>query len=114
MHVWFDIKRHHSVKYGLKHVFKVIQTTRDFSDEIKKVIDPVIGRNSFFCHPENMLLTMITDDRLLIRELGFRRVLKARSVGNNSKLGVRIFHTPTLNYEAKDYSELIDWSKCKC
>lgn len=111
--VWFDIKRHYSVKYGPKHVFKVIQTTRDFSAEIKKVIDPVIERNSFFCHPENMLLTMITDERLHIRELGFRRVLKARSVENNSKSAVRIFHTPTLNFEAKDYSELIDWSKCK-
>ncbi|KAG8271749.1 hypothetical protein J6590_056225 [Homalodisca vitripennis] len=32
-----------------------------------------------------MLLTMITDERLHIRELGFRRVLKARSVENNSK-----------------------------
>lgn len=111
--VWFDIKRYHSVKYGPKHVFKVVQTTREFSDEIKKIIDPVIERNAFFCHPENMMLTMITDDRLHIRELGFRRVLKARSVKTNGKSAVRTFHTPTLNFEAKDYSELIDWSKCR-
>lgn len=110
--VWFDIKRYQSVKYGPKHIFKVIQTTRQFPDDIKKIIDPVIQRNAFFSHPENMLLAMIVDERQHIRELGYRRVLKARTKNPKGK-SVRTFTTPSLNFDATDYTEMIDWANCK-
>jgi len=48
---------------------------------------------------------MITDDSKTIRELGMRRVLKARS----EKYGIRKFVIPTLNFDAKNYIDLIDW-----
>ena len=47
-------------------------------NDLKKVIDPVIQRNAYFIHPKNLLLTMITDDRITIRKLGIRCILKAR------------------------------------
>lgn len=52
--VWFDIKRNYSVTYGLSHIFKVIQTTQQLTENLRQIIDFVIQKNAFFCHPENM------------------------------------------------------------
>lgn len=110
--VWFDIKMHYTMKDGPKHILKVIQTTRHFPDNIKEIIDPVIQRNSFFCHPENMMLAMIFDERQHIRELGYRRILKARHEAPVEG-HIRPFKLSTINFQATDYTELIDWTNCK-
>lgn len=55
-----------------------------------------------FMSASNSTVNNDNDVRLYIRELGFRRVLKAGSGKNNSKSAGRMFYTPTLNFEAKD------------
>ena len=47
----------------------LIKNSRYQTDELKVIADPVIQRNSYFAHPENQLLSMMTDDRPHIREL---------------------------------------------
>ena len=84
----------------------VVCLSRYLPDELEQVIDPVLKRNSFFAHPENLLLAMITDDRIHVRKLGLRRILKARS---QRVAGVRKFTVPALNYDSSDYIEMIDW-----
>jgi hypothetical protein len=103
--MWFTIKMNPSCKDGAKHVWKTIQRSRYLSTEFKDVIDPVIQRNAYFAHPENLLLSMITDERKTIRELGMRRILRARS----ESCGLRKFSIPTLNFNAQNYIDLIDW-----
>lgn len=51
---------------------------------------------------------MIADERQHIRQLGLRRILKARSQVIN---GVRKFCIPELNFSATDYTDLINWSE---
>lgn len=110
MPVWFDIKVSKYFTDGPKYVFKAIQTTRYLPENLLKVINPVIERNANFAHPETLMLSMIIDERKHIRELGFRRILKARqSVETN---GIRVFKPPKINFEAKDYTEIIDWQSC--
>lgn len=75
------------------------------------VVNTVIQRNTYFGHPENLRLAMITDDRNHIRELGLRRILKARRQ-RMAGTPIRIFTVPVINYEAKDYTELINWQSC--
>ncbi|XP_050502649.1 uncharacterized protein LOC126881949 [Diabrotica virgifera virgifera] len=87
MPVWFKIKKKNLIK----------------------VVDPVIERNAFFAHPENLLLSMIVDERAHIRELGLRRIIKSRTVASNKKL-VRTFKPPKLNFQANEYYEIIDWT----
>lgn len=103
--MWFIIKMNPSCKDGAKHVWQTIQRSRYLSTEFKDVIDPVIQRNAYFAHPENLLLSMITDERKTIRELGMRRILRARSESS----GLRKFSIPTLNFNAQNYIDLIDW-----
>ncbi|CAH1111453.1 unnamed protein product [Psylliodes chrysocephalus] len=76
--VWFSIKTQPSIQYGSVHLYEMIHKSREFPDKIKTIINRVISTNAYFAHPENILLAMITDERVHIRELGIRRILKAR------------------------------------
>ncbi|CAH1100767.1 unnamed protein product [Psylliodes chrysocephalus] len=51
---------------------------------------------------------MITDERVHIRELGIRRILKARQTPTR----LRTFRVPKINFEAQDYTKTIHWSEC--
>ena len=93
-------------------MFKLIQTSRYLPEHLLEIIDPVIQRNAFFAHPENLLLAMAMDERKHIRELAFRRLLKSRNQPSLCK-NVRNFLPPDLNFQATDYTELINWSTCK-
>ena len=76
----------------------------------KTIIDPVIHCNAYFAHPENILLAMITDHRPHVRELGLRRIMKARAAKPNIR--TRRFKEPTnFNFNAGEYYEVIDWSE---
>lgn len=104
---WFLIKCQWSCKYGAKHLFHMIKSSRYLPSEIKKIVDPVIQRNSYFGHPENVLLAMLADDRKHIRELSLRRILKCRS--QNRDESVREFKVPPINFDAQEYVDLVDW-----
>ncbi|GBO10275.1 hypothetical protein AVEN_107066-1 [Araneus ventricosus] len=85
---------------------KFKQIIEYLSQDLKDVVDGVICRNSFFAHPENILLCMLKDERPHIRELAARRIIKSRESSSNVK-SVRVFLRPKLNFEAADYTEII-------
>jgi hypothetical protein len=61
-----------------------------------------------FCgHPENVLLAMITDEPPHLRELGLRRIMKARSHVSANK--IRRFRVPPLNLDATECQDMVDW-----
>lgn len=107
--MWFSIKRQSSCKDGARHLFRSIQLSRYLSTELRDIIDPVIQRNGYFGHPENLLLAMISDQREYVRELGLRRILKARTLRADEQATVRQFCVPKMNLNATEYFELIDW-----
>jgi len=86
----------------------MIKNSRYQTDEVKAIVDPVIQRNSQLAHLENLLLSMMTDDRPHIRELAFRRILKARD--QPKRKGVRQFTVPPMNFDCTDYTAMIDWT----
>lgn len=105
---WFSIKCHSTCKDGSRHLWTIISKSRYLSSEHKAIIDPVIQRNGYFAHPENLLLAMLTDPQTHIRELAARRILKARSTG---KVGLRLFQLPKINLKAATYYDLISWQE---
>lgn len=109
--IWFLIKQKISFKDGAKHVFKMIVYSRFLPDNLRSVIDSVIERNAFFAHPENLLVSMLHDDRDHIRELALRRIINAREAQRSTKR--RIFKTPKINFSAGDYTEMIVWHECQ-
>ncbi|GBM66218.1 hypothetical protein AVEN_27907-1 [Araneus ventricosus] len=52
---------------------------------------------------------MLKDERPHIRELAARRIIKSRESSSNVN-SVYVFLPPKLNFEAADYTEMIDWS----
>ena len=77
--LWFSIRFVSSSQNNPHHLFKTIQLTRNLSAEVRKIVNPVIQRNAFYPHSENILLCMINDVEGLNRELGWRRIKKARA-----------------------------------
>ena len=65
--------------------------------------------DAFFAHPENLLLRMIVDERKHIRELGFRKIIKAKTLVSKTEL-ISSFRPPKVNFQANDYIETIDWN----
>lgn len=111
MPMWFSIRTSKYFTDGPKLIYQSIQSSRYLSKDLHKIVDPVIERNGFFAHPEHLMLAMTQDDRKHIRELGLRRILKARQVDQKRK-NIRSFMTPKLNFNAQEYSELINWMDC--
>lgn len=66
-----------------------------------------------FLHPENLLLAMIADSRKEVRQLACKYICQARILEASTSLPLRKFHTPKINFKAKDYCELIDWDIIK-
>jgi len=105
--MWFSIKGKPSCKDGARHLLCSIQLSCYLSVEHKCIVNPIKQRNAYFAHPENLLLSMITDDRQHIRKLAILRILKARSSSRTS--AVRQFKVPKLRFDAHEVYDLIDW-----
>ena len=75
--VWFHIKTKSSCSDGSRHLWRMIKFSRNLTPELKAIVDPVIQRNGYFGTSENILIVMFTDDRLEIREVGYRRIVAA-------------------------------------
>ena len=107
---WFQVKLHSRVVDGPKNLHKILKLCCTLSDDATEIIRPVVQRNAFFAHSENVLLAMINDERPYIRELGWRRIVKAREE-NKSLNTVRDFKIPDLIFRAEDYYSMIDWKE---
>lgn len=109
--MWFHIKLNSTVADGAKNVHKLIQLTRFLSPEILSIIDPVINRNAYFAHPENLILAMLLDTQIETRQLAYDRIMCARQ---DNKSRVRQFKVPPLIFDKNEnFYDIIDWTKIK-
>jgi hypothetical protein len=83
--------------------------SRYIPETLRSVIHVVIQRNGYFAHPENILLSMMADERDFVRELAFRWVVSIRK-NTTFQQNVRRFQIPSINMEANDYIDLINWN----
>ena len=106
--MWFHIKTNYLAVDGAKNVHKTLVMFNKLPGATQKIIKPSIQRNAFFAHPENIIITMLQDDRDYIRELGWRRIKKARGNGRGK---VRQFRIPKLDFSSGDSTNMIDWNE---
>lgn len=100
MPLWFKIKKSKYLTDGPGLVCEAIKSTRFLPENLVRVVDHVI---------ENLLLRMIVDERKHIRELGFRRIIKARMLASKPD-SIRSCQPPKINFQANDYTDIIDWN----
>ena len=104
---WFDVKCKEYITYGSKYLFSLVKRSQLLDESTRDIIHPVIQRNGYFAHSENILLTMLVDENINLRKLAFSRIIKARNAKNSSTR--RAFKIPKMNQEAKTYCDLIEW-----
>ena len=75
-----------------------------------KVVHEVIQNNAYWAHPENLLLSMVVDERREVRDMAVARILTARQRPSEHPW-TRDFLKPVLNFDARVYIEMIDWDR---
>ena len=108
--MWFLIRINNSIKDGSRHLFEAIRLSRYLPPKYRTVVDASIAHNAFFAFPENVLLSMMTDPRSDIRKEALDKILKARDDAAENHSGAVHYIVPTLNFQANEYYEMIDWT----
>ena len=65
------------------------------------MVDKVIQTNGFYAHPENMILSMVTDEDVIVRRRGVSLILDARDALARLDPGrdeVRKFTVPEIKF----------------
>lgn len=109
--MWFLIKRQPQIFHAPRHLFKYIQLIQWLPVKYKEIVQDVISRNSYYAHPENILMSMIADDQLDVRKQAVDIILKTRA---SSTTGVRKFKLPSIDFKAKVYYDMIDFEEKMC
>ena len=105
--MWFHIKRNWTFQNGPKNVHKSVVLLCNLHPDLANVVKPVIQRNSYWTHPEALLLAMLTDESLPSRERALSAVLQCR-LREDTPEQVRPFHLPAVRWEPADYTQIID------
>ena len=92
----FEIKPNPYVTSDARQNFKAISLVKKQSDEVQKVGFPVLLRNAYFSHAENILIAMLADENANTRKLTWRRIKKNCSEKSSKKL--RKLKIPELNF----------------
>lgn len=105
--MYFNIKYYNSVVYGSVLLGKFIQWTQYLSDHLRDIINRVIQNNSYFAHCENVLLSMLFDDRQGIRRYALEKILHIRDNTYDST-ELREYVKPPINFNCSNYTHMID------
>ena len=105
--MWFEIKANLYVASGSRRIFKTISLVKQQSEEVQKVVFPILQINANFTHPENILIATLTVENFNIRKLAWRRTKKNHSENLSKKVGD--FKIPELIFECKNYHYIISW-----
>lgn len=109
--IWFYIRSHPFCQDGAKNFHFMVSQYQKLSPEDQNIISPVLLNNSYFCHPENLLLAGVADERETIRRFSCQQILQARKKISSTNVQVRCFDKRQLNVNlnATSYMEMIDW-----
>lgn len=99
--MYFNVKSRNSSVFGSVHLFNFITYTRSLTSHLLPIVQKVIQNNSYFAHPENLILAMLFDERQDIRKLGCEKILLARGNGDESA-AIREYIHPTINFQCTD------------
>ena len=100
--MWFNIKLQPRCTNGSKHLLEQVKLQRLLSESIKKVTWPIVQRNAYWAHQENVLLAMLSDDDEENRKAAIDVIKKIRESPADSQV-VREFRPPVI----QEFSETL-------
>jgi hypothetical protein len=75
---WFHVKQQSSCLDGARNFFYIMKRCYELGPEDFESVEPVLHNNSYFAHPENILLAGVTDEDEVIRKFACEKILGAR------------------------------------
>lgn len=110
--MWMHIRQHWTCSSGACNLYRSVELLRDLPHDVQKSVRPVLQRNAFWAHPEQVLLGMVTDGDESVRRRAVQRIREARQQELANDTGkVRRFELPAVKFDASVYTEIIDWDK---
>jgi hypothetical protein len=105
--MWFSIKCSHKCTDGARHLLNQIEAQRLLSPAVKKITWPVIQRNAYWAHEENVLLAMLSNEGQDIRKLAINRIKEIRQAPRSSQHQIREFRPPAVKDTAVTLQDLL-------
>ena len=111
---WFQIKTHPRACDGAVNFFFLVRKCRDLSDSrMREVAEKTLRRNSYFAHPENILIAALDDSDIAVRKDAAQKIVRARKYTTAYENFRRFSKTSLkLNFSAESYYNLVDWTSC--
>ena len=112
--MWFTIKSKPDIIHGSRHYFKQVQLVKKLPKPVQTIVKENVNRSAYHAHPENVLLSMLADDRQEVRVEAVNMITKLRMdtpTPDQGDTSVRKFVVPEINYECTDYTNMIDFLK---
>lgn len=105
--MYFNVKFYSSVVHGSTLLFKFIRTTQTLPDAHREIINTTVQNNAYFAHSENILLSMLFDDRKEVRDRAIKKILHFRdNIFMSTEL--RPYKKPVINFNCANYYDMID------
>ena len=111
---WFHIKSHPTCQDGAKNFFFMVSLYQKLDIADQTVVASVLQNNSYFCHPENILLAAIGDENENIRKFASEKILLARNTHQSHHSDrIRSFdkNRIVINFTSESYINMVDWEK---
>ena len=75
---WFQFKCFPHIQEGARNYFFLLELSKDLVKEDMTIAQRVLQDNSFWAHSENLVISMLSDQREEVRRKGVLRILQAR------------------------------------
>jgi len=107
---WFQVKQYSSCVDGARNFFYLMKRCYELGHGDLEIVEPVLQNNSYFAHPENIILAGLTDDDDCNRKFVCVKLIEARK--NVQPNAIRVFDKSIikLNFSALSYVDMIDWT----
>ena len=110
---WFDVVQNQSFLDGPRIFHRLVASlnaSKDFKAKERKVLEDCINWNSYMAHPENVLISMLTNvEHLELRKKAARIINAVKARGPRE--GVRIFVKPKVDWKAESYDQISEDQK---
>lgn len=104
---WFLVKSQPQAIHGSRNVFEYITWLRDMPADVQRIVRASVENNAYFFHPENILLSMITDSDRNVRAQAYAKILAIRQ---EPPPEIRSFNPAMfqIKFDCLTYTEMID------
>ena len=89
---WFLIKNNPHIQFGAKHLYTMLELSRDLCQKSQETFQKVLQDNAYFAHPENVIIACLADDREVLRRKAVLYIMAARRNFLAEKMTPQILH----------------------